>query len=104
MFVSEVNIIPVKPQDGLVGFASVVIDERLYLSSIAIYTRLNGTYRILYPTKKLGARVINLFHPINKEASIQIEDAICKKCKEVFERHHGNDRYHQNSNSPDFPA
>ncbi len=86
MYVSEVNITPIKPQDGLIGFASVVVDDRLYLSSIAIYTRPDGSYRLLYPTKKLGERILNLFHPINREASKQIEDAIFKKCEEIYEK------------------
>lgn len=100
MFVSEINITPIRPHDGLIAFASVVIDDRLYLSSIAIYTRPDGTYRLLYPTKKLGERVVNLFHPINRETSRQIEDAIFKKCEEIFERSNDNDRYRQNSTTP----
>lgn len=53
MIVSEVNIQLIKPCDGLVGFASVVLDGQIYLSSIGIHQRLDGTgYRITYPTKK----------------------------------------------------
>ena len=85
MKISEVNITPIKPQDGLIAFASVVVDDRLYLSSIAIYTRLDGSYRLLYPTKKLGERILNIFHPISREASKQIEDAIFKKCYEILQ-------------------
>jgi DNA-binding cell septation regulator SpoVG len=85
MYVSEINITPVKPQGGLIAFASVVIDESLYLSSIAVYTRPDGSYRLLYPTKKLGERFVNLFHPISRETSKQIEVAIFKKCEEIFE-------------------
>ena len=83
MYVSEVNITPIKPQDGLIAFASVVVNESLYLGSIAIYTRPDGSYRLLYPTKKLGDRLVNLFHPICRETSKQIEDAIFKKCEEI---------------------
>ena len=50
MRVSEVNITPVKPNNGLVGIASVVIDGNIYLNSIAIYTKLDGSYRLLYPS------------------------------------------------------
>lgn len=84
MRISEVNVYAIKPRDGLIAFASVVVDDHLYLSSIAIYTRLDGSYRLLYPTKKLGERILNLFHPISREASKQIEDAIFKKCEEIF--------------------
>lgn len=92
MRISEVKISPVKPQDGLVAFASVVIDNSIYLGSIAVYTRLNGSYRILYPTKRIGTKYLNVFHPINSECGRQIEELIVKKCNELFERSN-DDRY-----------
>ena len=92
MIISEVRIRPVKPQEGLVVFASVVIDNDIYLGSIAVYTRLDGSYRILYPTKRIGDRYFDVFHPINSISSQKIENAIIKKCNELFER--GNDDRH----------
>ena len=86
LLITEVNVAPIKPQNGLVAFASVVLDDSVYLSSIAVYTRPDGSYRLLYPTKKLGERILNVFHPISREASKQIEAAIFKRCYEVFER------------------
>lgn len=91
MYIAEVNVIPVKPQDGLIAFASIVVYESIYLGSIAVYTRTDGSYRLLYPTKKLGERFVNLFHPISREASKQIENAIFKKCEEIFERSNDNE-------------
>jgi len=85
VYISEVNVTPIKPQDGLIAFASLVVNESLYLGSIAVYTRLDGSYRLLYPTKKLGERFVDLFHPISRETSKQIEAAIFKKCEEIFE-------------------
>ena len=58
---SEIQIIPIKPQNGLVAFASFVLDGNLYLGSIGIVTRLNGGYRLVYPTKKVGDRSLNIF-------------------------------------------
>lgn len=92
MKISEVKICPVKPQDGLVAFASVVIDNNMYLGSIAVYTRLDGSYRILYPTKRIGTKYLNVFHSINSECGKQIENLIIKKCSELFERSN-DDRY-----------
>lgn len=97
MRVSEVNITPVKPNGGLVGIASVVIDDNIYLDSIAVYTKLDGAYRLLYPTKMIGNRSMGYFYPINRDASKLIEDAVFKKCSEVFERRNGNDRHNKNS-------
>lgn len=37
MIISEVNIILIKPKDGLIGFASLVINDALYLGSIGIH-------------------------------------------------------------------
>jgi stage V sporulation protein G len=47
MTISEVNITPVKPIDGLVAFASCVIDSQLYVGSIGVHKLLDGSgYRI----------------------------------------------------------
>lgn len=84
--ITEIQIIPIKPKDGLLGFASVVIDSQLYLGSIGIYKKLNGTgFRITYPTKKVGETNINIFHPIKKELGLLIEKAIVQKVEEIFE-------------------
>jgi len=85
MKITEVQIIPIKPKDGLIAFASVVIDNNLYLGSIGIHTKLNGSgYRLTYPTKKVGNKNINIYHPINKMASKIIERAIIEKVKQIF--------------------
>lgn len=87
MTISEVNITPVKPTDGLVAFASCVIDGQLYIGSIGVHKLLDGSgYRITYPTKRIGSRQLNYFHPVNKEAGKVIELAIHNKCTELFER------------------
>ena len=83
--VSEVQIKIVKPKDGLVAFASLVLDGKLYLSSIGIFTRLDGTgFRLTYPTKKVGVTDMQIYHPINKEVSEAIEEAVLNKAKEVL--------------------
>ncbi len=87
MKVSEVNIIPVKAVDGLVAFASCVIGECLYIGSMGVHKRLDGTgYRVTYPTKTIGGRQLNYFHPVTKEAGRVIERAIQEKCVQIFER------------------
>lgn len=85
MVVSEVNITPIKASDGLVAFASCIIDNSLYLGSIGLHSLLDGTgYRIVYPTKKVGKRQMHVFHPITKEAGQAIEKAIVEKMKELY--------------------
>lgn len=95
MSITEVQIIPIKPFDGLVGFASLVLNQKLYLGSIGIHTKIDGTgYRLTYPTKKIGDKNINLYHPINREFGLEIERAVLDKAKEVF----GNEKCNERSN------
>ena len=35
---TEIQIVPIKPVNGLVGFASFVFDDTLYLGSVGIFT------------------------------------------------------------------
>ena len=82
--ISEIQIIPIKPKDGLIGFASLVF-EGIYLSSIGIHKKINGSgYRITFPTKKVGEKQLNIFHPINREIGLEIEKSILKKTEEIF--------------------
>lgn len=81
--ITEIQIIPIKPKNGIVAFTSFVLDGVLYLSSIAIMTRPDGGHRLVFPTKKIGDRSINIFHPINKEFSETIKKEVMKKFEEV---------------------
>ena len=82
--VTEIQIIPVKPKDGLVAFASFIFDNSFYFSSIGIYTRPQGGYRLTYPTRKTQSSGIYLFHPINKETYQQIEMIVVEKYEEIM--------------------
>ncbi len=95
--ITEIQIIPVKPKDGIVAFASFVLDQCLYLSSIAVMTRPTGGYRLVYPTKKIGLRNINIFHPISRDFAQTIEKNVIEKLEKVMSR---NDRHY----CPDAPV
>jgi len=84
--VTEVTIIPIKPKNGLVALASCVLDGKIYLGSIGIYTKLKGGYRLTYPNKKVGENAINLYHPITKEAGDAIEKAVIDKYEELMSK------------------
>jgi stage V sporulation protein G len=92
MKISEVQIIPIKPKDGLVAFASFVIDDSVYCGSVAIMTRPNGDYRLLYPTKKISGRDISLYYPISKDVGVAIQEAVITKYEDVM-KEDANDRY-----------
>lgn len=87
--ISEIQVVPVKPDNGLVGFCSFVLYESVYCSSVAIMTRLDGSYRLLYPSKKVNDKQMNIFHPINGEIGNLIEKEVINKFKDVMK----NDRY-----------
>ena len=83
--ISEINVIPVKPNEGLIGFASFVLEEKYYVGSVAIYTKLDGSgYRLVYPSKKVGIKNVNVFHPINTEVGKIIDEAVINKINELF--------------------
>lgn len=81
--ITEVQVVPIKPKEGLIGFASVIFNDCLYLGSIGIYTRPEGGFRLTYPTKKTGNTNINIFYPIRKEVAITLEKVIINKFEEV---------------------
>ena len=82
--ISEIQFYPVKPKDGLLGFVSFVVDSKFWMGSVAIFTRLEGGYRLVYPTRKVGGQNINIFHPINRDVSLQVEAAVIKKVEQIF--------------------
>ena len=96
MRVSEVTVSLVKPHDGLVGFAALVIDDGIYLGGIAIHRKLDGSgFRLLYPTRKSGSQSFNIFHPINRDAGKVIEQAILAKLNDVMNRLDGDAGYNR---------
>ena len=85
--VSEIQIIPVKPHEGLIAFASFVLNNQFYIGNVAVYTRLNSEdYRLVYPSKILpkNGKEIQCFHPISKEAAEEIEKAVVNKLNELI--------------------
>ncbi len=84
---SEIQIIPIKPQNGLVAFASFVLDKSLYLGSIGIMIRPQGGYRLVYPTKKVADRNLNIFYPISREFALAIEQEVVKQFEDVMKKY-----------------
>ncbi len=82
MNISEVKIQLIKPNNGLIGFASLVINNSIYLGSIGIYSRITGGYRLTYP-KKDG---FDVFYPINNPTSKLIERAIFETLNKVLHK------------------
>jgi len=85
MTVKKVEIIPIKPQEGLLAFASVEIDDRIYIGSIGVHKRRDGSgFRITFPTRKVGDHQLTICHPTAPGLSKEIESAITSKAEEVL--------------------
>ena len=87
--ISEIQVIPVKPKEGLVAFASCIVNKALYVGNIAIYTSPSTQegFRLVYPVKTLpNGKEINCVHPINKEAGEAILKEIIRKFREVVSK------------------
>ena len=94
MQISDVKIILVRPQCGLIGFASFIIAKTFYVSGVAIHKKRDGSgYRLTYPTRKSGEQTYYLCHPVTKEASKAAEDAIYQKLKDVMNQSRNHARY-----------
>jgi DNA-binding cell septation regulator SpoVG len=75
--INNIRIFPIQSSDGIVAFASAVINEGMYIGSIAIHEKKDQEgYRLTYPTRKSKGKDLNIFHPISQECSKVIEDSI----------------------------
>lgn len=84
---NSIQIYPIKPIDGLLGFASLILNHHFYLGNIAIHSRPDGSVRLSYPEKNLpNGKVIHCFHPITKEAGALVLANISKKYYEITRR------------------
>lgn len=81
--VSEVKIRLVDDSgDGLIGWASCVVNGSLYLNNIAIRQSRSGSVILTFPAKKSrGDSKYFYFNPISHEAARTLEEAILDKLK-----------------------
>ena len=83
MTITEVQIDLIKPNNGMIGFASLVLNDCIYLSSIGIHKKIDDSgYRLTYPSKGTHS----VFYPINRCAGQAIESAIFKKLNDVMKK------------------
>lgn len=70
--VSEITVIPVKPKFGLFAFASFVLYESFYVTSVAVYSRPMGGIRLVYPRKKN----VDTCYPISRDLGQEIQEGV----------------------------
>ena len=86
--INNIQFIPIKPQSGLVGFASCEVDGLYFLGSLGVYTNLGkpGSYRVTYPCKKLAnGELIKIFSPLSEELSKAITEAISERVSSLLD-------------------
>jgi DNA-binding cell septation regulator SpoVG len=98
--IDNIRIFSIQPSNGIVAFASAILNGGMYIGSIAIHEKKNQSgYRLTYPTRKSKGKDLNIFHPISQECSQIIDESIIaeylKNAKTV-----NNARY-DNSHTPD---
>jgi len=81
--ISEIQIVPVPPQNGLVGFASFLINSCFLVGNVAIYTSPStpGGFRLVYPTKMS----VSCFHPVIREVGEKIQVKVVARYIELME-------------------
>jgi hypothetical protein len=89
--IDEINIVPIQPLNGLLGFCSFVIDKKFYIGSVGIFSKREGGLRLVYPKKG----VLNCCHPISRE----VGDFITKKITDHFYNLQFNDQVYGLTNS-----
>jgi len=82
---TQVEIIPFRPRNGHLGFASIVINDQFYIGDIAIFSRPQGGVRLGFPVKKLAnGGVVDVCKPLNSEVEKVVEMAVLKKYEQLF--------------------
>ena len=85
---TEIQIVPVKPKDGLIAFVSFVMNESFFIGDVVIHSRIDQPgYMLVYPTKFLfNGLKINCFKPIKREAAQAIEEQVLSEFDNLIEK------------------
>ena len=80
--VTEIKIYKIeKKDDGLIGFASCVLDGKFFLNGIGIYKKMYGDgYRITFPKRRDSmGKPKNIFVPVNDNIYRCVSEKIVKE-------------------------
>ncbi|MFX0152295.1 MAG: septation protein SpoVG family protein [Candidatus Hodarchaeota archaeon] len=87
--ISDIQVVPVQPREGLVAFASFVINDSIYIGDVAIHTCLSNSegYRLVYPQRILfNGNKVNCVHPINRKTGDKIQKAVVAKYRNLMSK------------------
>lgn len=85
MTITDIQFTPCKPRNGHLGFVSFIYNKTFFCGSIAVYTRLHGGIRLVYPKLNVGDKQLATFFPNDKDISEKIENKIEKKIDSLLE-------------------
>lgn len=76
--------------DGLLAWASCVINNSIFLNNIAVRESDDGGIRLTYPAKpSQGQRRFYYFNPITREAADAVEQAVQEQILKLLPRESG---------------
>lgn len=82
--VSEVKLRLLKKRErGLLGWASCVINESFLLNDIAVRQSREGKFILSFPARRKQDRTFYHYHPISREATQILTEAIIKEIRAV---------------------
>lgn len=85
--ITEIEVIPILPRGGLIGFCSFILSDQLFIGDVGIHARPNGSLRLVYPVRTLpNGKVLSCVHPINREVGMAIEKAVSDKYQDVMKK------------------
>ncbi|MBU0501635.1 MAG: septation protein SpoVG family protein [bacterium] len=86
IMISEIQIIPVRPQNGLIAFASFVLNQSFFVGNIAVYTKPDGLgCRLVYPEKILpNGKKLAIAYPITKMVGQAIASLVSEKYENLM--------------------
>ena len=82
--ITNIEFVPVKPKSGLLGFVGFILNGWLYCASVAVYSRLNGNLRLVYPTVNSNGQQFPTFYPTDREIAQKIEQAVTNKVERLL--------------------
>ncbi|MFH1542721.1 MAG: hypothetical protein ABIE84_06510 [bacterium] len=75
--IDEIDILPLAPKKGRIASVSFVLNSMFKITNVSIYTRPNGDFRLVYPTKMLpNGQEEACFKPITREAAAALNEAL----------------------------
>lgn len=83
--ISDVKFNEANLEKGLIGFASCIINNAIYLGNIGVFTRLDKKgYRLVFPIRKSGKGMkFKICFPINNETYVVLLNAITKEVNKL---------------------